>query len=140
MSWLVCPGKCAKALPYATYLCREIRNLLHFLSDASKFELIACNNYTYIYLHCDVVEWLVQLTWGALTEKILRVLLVVIHWNSFDCPRLFRALYASTWCDLYASTWCNLGRSTMLTLLTSSTRNGYRTYLCQRHQECEGIS
>jgi hypothetical protein len=93
-------------------ISREIRNLLHFLSNASKVELIACNNYIYIYLHCDVVEWLVQLTWGALTEKIHKVLLVVIHWNSFDCPRLFRALCASTWCDLYASTSCNLNRST----------------------------
>jgi hypothetical protein len=63
-------------------------------------------------LHCDVAEWLVELTWGAPTEKIHRVLLVVIHWNSFDCPRLCRAFCASTQCDLYASTWCNLGRST----------------------------
>jgi hypothetical protein len=39
------------------------------------------------------------------------VLLVVIHWNSFDCPRVFRAFCASTRCILYASTWCNLGRS-----------------------------
>jgi hypothetical protein len=96
MPWLVCPGKCAKALSYATYLCSEIRILLHFLSDASEVEQIACNNYIYIYLHYNIAEWLVQLTWGAPTKKIHRVLLVVIHWNSFDCPWLSRALYAST--------------------------------------------
>jgi hypothetical protein len=65
------------------------------------------------HLHCDVAKWLVQLTWGAPTEKIHRVLLVVIHWNSFDCPRLFRAFCASTRCVLYASTLCNLVRSTI---------------------------
>jgi hypothetical protein len=122
MSWLVCPGKCVKALPYATYLCREIRNLLHFLSDASKVEPIACNDYIYIYLHCDVAKWLMQLTWGASAEKIHWVLLVVIHYNSFNCPRLFRALYASTRCNIYATTWCNLGRST--TAFASGRSNG----------------
>jgi hypothetical protein len=87
------------------------------------------------HLHCDVVEWLVQLTWGAPTEKIHRVLLVVIHWNSFDCPRLFRAFCASTRCDLYASTWCNLGRST--TAFPSGRANdGIQRYF----RQCSSLS
>ena len=49
-----------------------------------------------LYLHCEVAEWLVQLTFGAPTEVIHRVMFVVVHLNSFDCPLVFGDLCGST--------------------------------------------
>jgi hypothetical protein len=44
----------------------------------------------------------------VLLEQIHRVLLVVVQWNSFDCPLLFTALCVNTSYDLYASTYWDL--------------------------------
>jgi hypothetical protein len=55
-------------------------------------------------------------------------------WNSFDCPKLFRAFCASTRCDLYTSTWCNLGRSTTA-FLSGRANDGI-----QRHfRQCSSL-